>query len=102
MFELETEKQLAMDRARLLIRTNEKAKGARPLLIPQWAQNVIYRVAITGLTEESAIALCLELRNRSEHCIVLPPKAAEARVERALATMDWIANRQADEKVRDQ
>ena len=97
VFDLETEKQLAVDRAKRLIREHESATGAKPLLIPQWAQDVIYRVAVTGLDKDKATKLCLELRNLSEHCIVLPPKAAELRVERALATMDWIAKRTQEE-----
>ena len=92
VFGLETEKQLALDRARKLIAEHDQAKGARPLLIPQWARDVIYRVAITSLSQSKATSLCLELRERDEHCIVLPPRAAELTLERALATMDWIAS----------
>ena len=92
VFGLETEQQLAMERARQLIRAYDHAKGARPLLIPQWARNVIYRVGITGLSQSRATTLCLELRHLDEHCIVLPPKTAQLTVERALATIDWIAS----------
>ena len=92
VFDLETEKQLAMDRARQLIREHDKARGASPLLIPQWARNVIYRVGITGLSQLKATSLCLELRKLDEHCIVLPPRAAQLTVQRALTTIDWIAS----------
>ena len=97
VFDLETEKQLALDRARRLIREYRPAGGATPLLIPQWAQDVIYRVAVTGLVKDTATELCLELRKRSEHCIVLPPRVAEQKVERALATMEWIAKRNTEQ-----
>lgn len=90
-FGLETEKQLALNRASELIGRYEIAKGAKPLLIPQWAQHIIYRVAITGLTKQKATLLCLERRKANEHCIVLPPKTAQLTLARALATLDWIA-----------
>ena len=94
VFGLEVDKQQALNRARELIRAYKSATGAKPLLIPQWARNIIYRVAITGLSETNATSLCLELRTQNQHCIVLPPKAAQLIVARALATMEWIANQQ--------
>ena len=94
VFDLETEKQAAIKQARQFILKYDKAKNAKPLLIPHWARNIIYRVAITSLTEDKATSLCLALRKIKEHCIVLPPKAGQLTLQRALATMDWIARKE--------
>ncbi len=85
LFGFEREKAQAVKRARAFARANRKTlRGGRPLLVPQWAQSVIYRVGLTGLRQTAATATCLSARKNGRFCVVLPPQTAKSMLQRAL------------------
>ncbi len=87
----ETEKALAIKAAKRFAYANRKTlRGGRPLLVPQWAQSIIYRVGLTGLKQKAATATCLSVRKKKQFCVVLPPKTAKQTLKRALKILEHV------------
>jgi D-alanyl-D-alanine carboxypeptidase len=91
-FGLEVERDAAVSLAETFIREHRSSlKSGHTLLIPRWARDIIYRVAVTGLSYATALNTCKQLRARSEHCIVLSETTAQLTVDQALRTLEWKA-----------
>ncbi len=85
-FGLEVKKKAAVALARRFLRTHAGTlAGGRPMLIPRWARDVIFRVGVTDLTRRAAIATCANIRDGDGFCVVLTPEAASWALEQALA-----------------
>ena len=99
-FGLEVEQEAAVSLARRFIsRHADTLRGGQPLLIPRWARDIIYRVAVTGLQHDAALQMCRQLRTDNTYCVLLPPETAQLSVDRALQTLEWhAANSTVDEK----
>ena len=92
-FGLEVEREAAAASAHALIdEFAQTLRHGRPLLIPRWARDIVYRVAVTGLTHESALKACERLRSESRHCVLMPEQTARLTVEQALRTLEWRAS----------
>jgi len=102
-FGLEVERDAAVSLAETFIREHRSSlKSGRTLLIPRWARDIIYRVAVTGLSYATALNTCKQLRARSEHCIVLSETTAQLTVDQALRTLEWkAANPQGEQENND-
>ena len=91
---VEVRRKAAIKRARNFIKDHRGLlKGGRPLLIPRWVQNVIYRVGVTGLTKANATNTCLSIRSDSVFCVVRSPKSANYAMDKALRVLAATAKR---------
>ena len=96
-FGLEVQREAAVSLGQTFLHKHRSSlKHGRVLLIPRWARDIIYRVAITGLTQEAALKACRQLRENSEHCILLTEETARLTVKQALRTLEWRAANPAD------
>ncbi|MBS38903.1 MAG: hypothetical protein CMO26_23650 [Thiotrichales bacterium] len=98
-FGLEVELERAVELAQTFIKRHRNSLGGgRPLLIPRRAMDVIYRIAVTGLSHERALATCLSLRQRDIQCVIRSPETAELHVARALRQIEYLAEQNRKQK----
>ena len=86
------ELECAVELARTFIKRHRNSLGGSlPLLIPRRAMDVIYRIAVTGLSHERVPTTCLSLRQRNIRCAIRSPETAELHVARALRQIEYLA-----------
>ena len=68
-------------------------KGGQPLLIPRWAQTVIYQVGVTGLKRDNAIDTCLSVRSDSVYCVVRSQRIENIAMDRAQRVLKAVEKR---------
>lgn len=91
---VEVQRRAAIRRARKFIKQHRKVlKGGQPLLIPRWAQTVIYQVGVTGLTRDNAINTCLSVRSDATYCVVRSSRMENIAMDRALRVLKAVAKR---------
>ena len=74
----------ALNRAQSFIKQNRAVlKAGQPLLIPRWAQTVIYQFGVTGLQRDDAINTCLSVRSESVYCVVRSERVENIAMDRA-------------------
>lgn len=73
---------------RILSRQRKRLRGAKPLVIPRVARDLVFRAGLTGMSRKVATETCLEIRKTRNFCVVLAPATAAQAIkqgQRALA-----------------